>query len=107
MLEVYPSSLLFVSLFGLLDSAAVALGGPAVGAHVDALPRLRAATRMLLVQNAAVAASAAAALALLWTGVRGGATFWLLMGVAIGAGCASSLGALGSTLSGEGARRTA
>lgn len=35
MLELHPSSLLFVSLFGLIDAAVQVLFGATVGAYVD------------------------------------------------------------------------
>lgn len=35
LLELYPTSLLYVSIFGLLDAAVVVLFGAAVGAYVD------------------------------------------------------------------------
>jgi hypothetical protein len=35
MLELHPSSLLYVSLFGLLDAAVLVVFGAAVGAYVD------------------------------------------------------------------------
>lgn len=56
---------------------------------------------MVAVQNSMVALSAAAALALLWGSLRQGPAFYALMGVAMGAGAASSLGSMGSTLSVE------
>ena len=100
MLELHPSSLLLVAAWGLLDGAVSVLAGAAVGAWVDRQPRLAAATRMYLLQNAAVAASAAAALSLLLSGVRSGPAFWAGLAATVGAGSASTLGALGSTLSG-------
>ncbi|KAL4422722.1 hypothetical protein ABPG75_008919 [Micractinium tetrahymenae] len=101
MLELHPSSLAFVALWGLLDSALAAACGGAVGAWVDRQPRLAAASRMYLLQNCCVAASAATALALLLSRARSGALYWLGLGVTMAAGSASTLGALGSTLSVE------
>ena len=48
-----------------------------------------------------MAASAAAALGLLWSTVRSGPMFWAGLAVTMTAGSASTLGALGSTLSGK------
>lgn len=102
--ELHPSSLVFVALWGLLDSALAAACGGAVGAWVDRQPRLAAASRMYLLQNICVAASAATALALLLSGARSGMLYWLGLAVTMAAGSASTLGALGSTLSGQHSR---
>jgi iron-regulated transporter 1 len=101
MLELRPASLLLVAVWGLLDAGAAVAFGAAVGRYVDSRPRLAAASRMYLLQNAALAVSAAAALGLLWGGVRGGAAFWVLLALTMGPGMASTLGALGSSLSGK------
>lgn len=87
--------------WGLLDGLVSVLCGAAVGAWVDAQPRLVAASRMYMLQNVCVVASAVAALALLWSGVRAGPLFWGGLALTMAAGSASTLGALGSTLSGE------
>ena len=92
----------FPAWWGLLDGLVSVLCGAAVGAWVDSQPRLVAASRMYLLQNSSLAASAAAALGLLWSGVRSGPLFWAGLAVTMAAGSASTLGALGSTLSGEG-----
>jgi len=103
MLELHPSSLSFVALWGLLDAALSVACGAAVGAYVDSRPRLVAASRMYLLQNSCVALSAATALALLWTSAdaQTGPWYWAGLGLTMGAGSVSTLGALGSTLSGE------
>lgn len=111
MLDIHPSSLLLVSIFGLCDAAAVVILGPAVGSFLDKTPRLRAACTMYVAQNACVAISAAACLALVlkWgsaaTAVvvtaHGGIIYWIFVVVAIMAGSLSSVGALGATLSVE------
>lgn len=100
MLELHPSSLLLVAVWGLLDGALSVLCGAAVGAWVDRQPRLVAASRMYLLQNSCVALSAATALALLWSSVRTGAAYWAGLALTMAAGSVSTLGALGSTLSG-------
>lgn len=64
-------------------------------------PRLQAACTMLMLQNSMVAASATAALALLWGGAREGPLFYSLLAVAMAAGAVSSLGSMGSTVSVE------
>ncbi|PRW32971.1 TPR repeat-containing isoform B [Chlorella sorokiniana] len=87
--------------WGLLDGLVSVLCGAAVGAWVDSQPRLHAASRMYLLQNSCVAASAAAALGLLWSSVRSGPLFWAGLVVTMAAGSASTLGALGSALSVE------
>lgn len=90
-----------MALWGLLDSALTAACGGAVGAWVDRQPRLAAASRMYLLQNCCVAASAGTALVLLLSGARSGLLYWLGLVVTMAAGSASTLGALGSTLSGQ------
>lgn len=100
MLQVHPSSLLLVSVFGLCDAATIALFGPAIGTLVDSSPRLRAACTMYIVQNVAVFASALMCLALLWQRPEG-TIFWVLVSCAIVSGSVSSLGALGASLSVE------
>lgn len=102
--ELHPSSLAFVALWGLLDSALAATCGGAVGAWVDRQPRMVAAARMYLLQNCCVAASAATALALLLSEARSGLLYWLGLAMTMAAGSASTLGALGSTLSGQHSR---
>jgi len=104
MLEIRPSSLLLVSVFGLCDAAAVVVGGPAVGAFVDSTPRLNAASRMYVLQNTMVAACAITCILLLWT--TGGDEFrgilyWGLVVIAVATGSASSIGSLGASLSVE------
>eukprot|EP00887_Chlorella_sp_A99_P000187 scaffold13.g187.t1 len=101
MLELHPTSLLLVSTFGLLDSAIQVVFGASVGSWVDRTERLVAAQRMYMLQNSMVALSALASLLLLWTGARAGALYWACLLAALGAGAASSLGALGATLSVE------
>lgn len=102
MLQVHPSSLLLVSVFGLCDAATIALFGPAIGTLVDSIPRLRAACIMYIVQNVAVFTSAVMCLALLWRPEHfGDTTYWVLVSCAIAAGSVSSLGALGASLSVE------
>jgi hypothetical protein len=101
MLELWTGSLLLVSIWGLLDAGVSVLCGAAVGRYVDSLPRLTAATRMYLLQNLALAVSAAAALVLLAAGVRHGPWFVVGLVLTMGAGSMSTLGALGSSLSVE------
>jgi iron-regulated transporter 1 len=122
MLEIHPSSLLLVSIFGLCDAAAVVVFGPAVGIFVDSMPRLKAACTMYIVQNTAVAVSAASCLTLVlkWgssaTGSSSatatataaaavaphhGVAYWIFVVMAMTAGAISSIGALGATLSVE------
>lgn len=118
MLEIHPSSLLLVSIFGLCDAAAVVLFGPAVGLFVDSMPRLKAACTMYIVQNTAVAVSAASCLTLVlnWGSLaypssstettsgtllpspHHGLAYWVFVVIAILAGSISSIGALGATL---------
>lgn len=101
MLELHPTSLVLVATWGLLDAALSVIGGAAVGRYVDGQPRLVAASHMYLLQHGMLSASASAALALLWSGVRKGMLFWTGLVTVISAGAFSTLGALGSTLSVE------
>ena len=101
MLELHPSSLALVALWGLLDAALSVLCGAAIGGWVDRQPRLVAASRMYLLQNSMVALSAATALALLWSSAREGALYWAGLALTMGAGAVSTLGAMGGALSGE------
>lgn len=101
MLELHPSSLVLVALWGLVDAAVSVLLGASVGTWVDSQPRLAAASRMYLLQNGCLAVSAATALGLLWSGVRQGPLFAAGLAATMAAGSLSTLGALGSTLSVE------
>jgi iron-regulated transporter 1 len=102
MFVIHPSSLLLVAVFGLCDAGAQVALGPAAGAYVDRAPRLRAACSMYVLQNASVAVSAGSCLALLWGAAAPPSTgFWALVGVAVAAGCLSSVGSLGAALSVE------
>jgi iron-regulated transporter 1 len=125
MLEIHPSSLILVSTFGLCDAAAVVLFGPAVGLFVDSMPRLKAACTMYIIQNTAVAVSAASCLTLVlrWGSPdypssssssssetaldtlvalpHHGLAYWTFVAIAMLTGSISSIGALGATLSVE------
>jgi len=121
MLDIHPSSLLLVSIFGLCDAAFVVLFGPAVGVFVDSMPRLKAACTMYIVQNTAVAVSAASCLTLVlkWGSLayppssaetasdilppspHHGLAYWFFVVIAMLAASISSVGALGATLSVE------
>ena len=110
MLDIHPTSLLLVSIFGLCDAAAIVIFGPVVGAFVDSSPRLPAATSMYIMQNTCVAISAASCLTLVrsWGSVSSPTPpphtalwYWVLVSVAIISGSLSSVGALGATLSVE------
>jgi solute carrier family 40 (iron-regulated transporter), member 1 len=115
MLEIHPSSLLLVSIFGLCDAAAVVIFGPAVGTFVDSMPRLKAASTMYIIQNTAVAVSAASCLTLVFkwgtlantsaaaaaTSPHHGVAYWIFVVIAMVTGSISSIGALGATLSVE------
>ena len=100
-LELRPSSLALVAIWGLLDAALSVACGPALGAWVDRQPRLRAASRMYLLQNSMIGASATIALCLLWSPRHEGALFWVGVAATMAAGSLSTVGARGSTLSGK------
>lgn len=53
-MQVHPTSLLLVSVFGLLDAAVSVVFGASVGQWVDRTDRLLAAQRMYLLQNSEV-----------------------------------------------------
>ncbi|KAI3430443.1 hypothetical protein D9Q98_005038 [Chlorella vulgaris] len=102
MLELQPNSLRLVAVWGLVDAAAAVAFGGALGRYVDGcLSRVQAASQMYVLQNAMLVISAVASLLLLWSDVRSGPAFWAALLVMMGAGAASTLGALGSTLSVE------
>jgi iron-regulated transporter 1 len=102
MLELQPNSLRLVAVWGLVDAAAAVAFGGALGRYVDGcLSRVQAASQMYVLQNAMLVISAVASLLLLWSDVRSGPAFWAALLVMMGAGAASTLGALGSTLSGK------
>jgi hypothetical protein len=102
MLRLAPSSLLLVSVFGLVDSGLLVILGPAMGAFVDSTPRLRAACLAYAVQGVAVAASAAVILVLLAAKeLRQGPVFLALVALAMAAGALGSAGASAATLSVE------
>jgi solute carrier family 40 (iron-regulated transporter), member 1 len=101
MLEVRPTSLLLVALFGLADAGAQLLFVPVIGTYLDRTPRLKGACAMYALQNTAVAVSAAAALCILNLHLEGGPAFDLLVGLAIAAGSLSSVGAAGATITVE------
>eukprot|EP00891_Asterochloris_glomerata_P005298 jgi/Astpho2/5298/e_gw1.00075.46.1_t len=100
MLELYPRSLVLVSAFGLLDGGAQLLSGASIGQYIDRTDRLRCATSMYIIQNAAVAASAATAL-ISFHAPSGTPLFWIPVSATILIGSISSVGAMGSTLSVE------
>lgn len=103
MLQIYPSSLLLVSVFGLVDAAVVTMFSPLIGKYIDHTERLTAATRMYLLQNFTVAVSAGSGLVLLWRGVDAPRTavYWIFVVLSIITGALSSLGATGASLSVE------
>ncbi|KAL3139042.1 hypothetical protein ABBQ32_005843 [Trebouxia sp. C0010 RCD-2024] len=100
MLELYPSSLVLVSTFGLADGLAKVLSGSFVGGYIDKTARLKAACVMYILQNSAVALSAVTALVGLNLEPKSSA-FWAAAFFTIGFGSASSVGAQGSALSVE------
>ena len=77
------------------------LHAPAPARRGRRTPRLQAATRLICMQNVAVAVSALASLALLWGGITAGPLFYAFMALAMAAGSVSSLGSLGNSLSVE------
>ena len=102
MIEIYPSSLFLVALFGICDSAAVTLLSPYIGYLVDGLPRYKAACSMYLLQNISVFVSAFGCLLLLWRKSEENAFFFYgMIAVSILATCLSSLGATGASISVE------
>jgi len=104
MIEIYPSSLFLVALFGICDSAAVTLLSPYVGYLVDSLPRYKAACSMYLLQNVSVLTSGVGCSLLLWrkSEVPGNAFFFHgMIAMSILAACLSSLGATGASISVE------
>lgn len=101
MLQLRPQSLALVSAYGLADSGAQVLTGAAVGSYLSRTGRLRGASRMYMMQNAAVAASAAAVFPLLSGSPPAGLMFWVATCITIACGSISSVGAMGSTLAVE------
>lgn len=98
-LRLYPSSLLLVSLSGLLDSLVLVVFGSAVGSYVGSRTCLAAARGMYLLQNSMGALSAAIMLGLLWSPAVAGFERWRwgTLALALVAGSANRLGAFGMT----------
>lgn len=98
--DLYPSSLLLVAGYGLLDDLVQVLSGPALGRYIDRTERYSAATRMYAVQHILVAVSCGAAIGAYLT-LPGSALRAGLATAVLATGALAGVGASGSSLSVE------
>lgn len=103
LLALAPNSLALPAALGLAEALAQAAGGAAIGRAVDALPRLGAATRFVLLQAACTLVSAGAVLAALHWRQGGPAAAAGLTPRVIGLGALAIVGAAGAALGAAGA----
>lgn len=110
LIKLFPTSLLLVSTYGLLDNLVRLLLGAFVGQLIDTHDRLRGAQLCYTLQTLCIGSSAAAAAVLVSLDRRQSdgslrdtspRLFWLLAGAAMFLGASSSIGSLGAAVAVE------
>ncbi len=109
LIQLYPNSLLLVSVYGMLDNAARISMGGAIGAYIDRAERWEGARNCYLIQNACISGSGVC-MAVVLSGLLGtpgsiGAdqqtAYWALVAAALLMSAMSSVGSTGITIAVE------
>ena len=98
-IDIYKSSLFYVSLFGLVQALTSVLLSPSIGVFIDKTPRFKAVCTFYFVQNIGLVLAAMASMLLLWRHAHPSGPIGTLASLAIVAfGTMSSIGTMGGTI---------